>query len=246
MDIEDREDETKVDFVCGESFAAKWINRCILDGRTYPLLPFVDDVRVVLDIGANCGAFSVHVARHHPGAQVHAFEPASEPFGYLSRNVADLPNVTAHRIGLHDHDAEVPFYLAEESINGSISSRPGVATGGTETVQLRDAAAWTAEHGIDRADIVKLDVEGCETEVLRSLEPLLPTVKVLYVEYDSRRARRELFSILDATHELYWGALMVVDQGECVFVRADYADHPDVPEHLRMLFSRVAAGQGAG
>lgn len=39
----------------------------------------------------------------------------------------------------------------------------------SEPVQLRAAGAWAAEQGIDRIDVLKVDVEGCEIEVLTSL-----------------------------------------------------------------------------
>lgn len=235
-------DGESIHFHCGESLTARWVSRSILEDLTYPLVPFVDDVRVVLDIGANCGAFSVHAARAYPDAQVHAFEPAEEPFTYLERNAAGLPNVSAHRIGLHDHDAQLPFFRADESINGSVLRRDEIATGEMETVEVREAAGWLADQGLDRADIVKLDVEGCELEVLRSLAPVLSTVKVLYVEYDSREARREMFALLDATHDLYWATMMALHQGEAVFLRTDLGDHPDVLPHHRALFARAFRG----
>ena len=92
----------------------------------------------------------------------------------------------------------------------------------SEPVELRAGGAWAAEHGIERIDILKVDVEGCEIEVLEGLAALLPTVKVLFVEYDSRQARKALGRLLDATHELYIGK-MLLDQGECIYLRADVA-----------------------
>jgi hypothetical protein len=84
-----------------------------------------------------------------------------------------------------------------------------------------------------------VDVEGCEVQVLEGLASLLPTVKVLYVEYDSRVARRAIDSLLAPTHELYLAMLMALDQGECMYVRKDLADHPQAVERLRAIFSRT-------
>ena len=107
-----------------------------------------------------------------------------------------------------------------------------------QLIQLRSAAGWAAEHGIERIDILKVDVEGCEIDVLGSLAPLLPTVKVLYVEYDSRQARRDIDRLLAPTHELYLAMMMALDQGECLYLRKDLADHPDAVNRLREIFAR--------
>lgn len=226
---------TTVDFECEPTISSVWVATDVLKGETYPHLPFVDDVRVIVDVGANCGAASVFFALHHPGAVVHAFEPAAAPRVLLERNTAGL-DVRVHPFGLYSEDGEVPFYAGAEgaSILGSVFPRE-VNAEATETVRLRDAAAWAAEEGVDRIDVLKVDVEGSEVHVLESLRPLLPTVKVVYVEYGSRALRRRVFELLEPTHEVYLGRLLL-DQGECVFLRHDLLDVPGAIETLRDLF----------
>jgi FkbM family methyltransferase len=233
-------DETgaPVEFECPETIDSRWTCGAILEDRTYPLLPFVDDVTVALDVGSNCGAMAVHLARHYPGATVHAFEPGREARGYLERNTADLPSVVVHPFGLAANDGSATLHIGGDI--GQASVLP--PTGGehrTEQVELRSAEAWAADAGIDRIDVLKVDVEGCEVQVLEGLASLLPTVKVLYVEYDSRVARRAIDSLLAPTHELYLAMLMALDQGECMYVRKDLADHPQAVERLRAIFSRT-------
>jgi FkbM family methyltransferase len=228
------DDGSPIDFECADTIASRWVANEILQGKTYPCLPFVDDVSVVFDVGANCGAATVYFARHYPGAEVHSFEPGSEPRAFLERNAAGYANAHVHAIGLHSIDQVVPLYKGKgDSILGSVIRRT-VNLDESEPVELRAAGAWTAEHGIDRIDVLKVDVEMCEVEVLESLAHLLPTVKVLYVEYGSRQMRRDIERILDATHELYEG-VMYLDQGECIFIRQDLADLDAANEHLKTL-----------
>ena len=96
---------------------------------------------------------------------------------------------------------------------------------------------WVAEQGLDRIDVLKVDVEGCEVDVLESLAAVLPTVKVVYVEYDSRAARRAIEALLLPSHELFSGKVLL-DQGEIVYLRADLADLPAATEHLGELLRR--------
>jgi FkbM family methyltransferase len=228
--------EEPIRFECADTFVSRWISTDILVGKTYPYLPFVEDVRVVFDVGANCGATTVYLARHYPDAEIHSFEPASEPRSYLERNVAGLSRVHVHPIGLDAVDRRVPLYFGDgDSITGSVHRR-AANVDASELVELRAGGPWARAHGVDRIDILKVDVEGSETEVVSSLHHLRPTVKVLYLEYDSRAARRALAALVEPTHELYLG-MMYLDQGECIYLRRDVADDPRSTErpveHLR-------------
>jgi FkbM family methyltransferase len=234
------DDGGPIEFECPDSVASRWTNAPILEGRTYPFLPFVDDVRVVFDVGANCGAASVHFARHHPTAIVHAFEPGTEARSYLERNVATFPNVRVHPFGLYSADRQARLYRGDGDLGMASVLRRRVNLDESEPVDLRAGGAWAADQAIDRIDILKVDVEGCEVEVLEGLADLLPTVKVVFVEYDSRHARRALGRLLDATHELYIGN-MFLDQGECTYLRADVAGTDAATEHLRRAFAAALA-----
>ncbi len=234
------EEGTPLAFECADSLESRWTCGAILEGRTYPHLPFVGDVATILDVGANCGAFSVHAARRYPDARIHAFEPGGEARSYLERNTTPLPNVVVHPFGLFDRDRSAVLHHDAEDL-GRASVRDDVArdpTAGSETVQLRDAGAWADEVGLDDIDILKVDVEGCELEVLGALSSRLATVKVLYVEYDHRDARRTIDRLLAETHDLYLAFMLALDQGECLYLRRDLADHPAAVDRLRELFTR--------
>jgi FkbM family methyltransferase len=234
------DDGALIEFECPDSLASRWTNVPILEGRTYPHMPFVEDVRVVFDVGANCGAASVHFARHHPDATVHAFEPGREARAYLERNVSSLPNVRVHPFGLYSVDRQARLYRGGDDLGKASVIRRPVNLDESEPVELRTGGAWAAGEGIERIDILKTDVEGCEVEVLEGLAGLLPTVKVLFVEYDSRQARKALGHLLDATHELYVGN-MFLDQGECTYLRADVAELEAATEQLRRAFAAALA-----
>lgn len=228
------DDGTPIEFECANTIVSRWISRDILAGKTYPYLPFVHDVRVVFDVGANCGATSVHFARHYPDAQIHSFEPGSEARAFLERNAAERANMQVHPIGLSSVDEVVPLYKGDGDIGMGSVFRRTVNLADSEPVQLRVGGGFAAERGISRIDVLKVDVEGCEIGVLEGLADLLPTVKVLYVEYDSRQSRREIDAMLDATHELFTGMLFL-DQGECVYLRNDLAALDAAGEFVREL-----------
>jgi FkbM family methyltransferase len=230
------DDGTPIDFECADTITSRWVSNAILIGKTYPFMPFVDDVQIVFDVGANCGAATVHFARHYPDAQVHSFEPGSEPRSFLERNAVGYANVHVHPIGLFSADQVVPLYKGNgDTVLGSVVRR-SVNLDESEPVELRSGGAWAAEHGIDRIDVLKVDVELCEVDVIESLSALLPTVKVLYVEYGSRQIRRDIARLLDPTHDLYAG-VMFLDQGECVYLNRRLVDLDAAAAHLRKAFA---------
>ena len=226
-----------VEFECADTIVSRWTCASILEGDTYPFLPFVDGVEVVFDVGGNCGAAAVHFARHYRSASVHVFEPGSEPRAFLERNASVYPNIRVHGIGLHSTDKVVPLYKGDGDTGfGSILKRE-FNLDESQPVELRNGSRWAAEHGIARIDVLKVDVEGCELDVLAGLAHFLPDVKACYVEYDSTAARKELESIFLPTHELYLATLFL-DQGECVYLRKDLADLPGATETLAAIFHR--------
>jgi len=193
----------------------------ILAGRTYPEVPFVGDVRTILDIGANIGAASVFLAATYPGATVYALEPGSHAFSLLRVNAEFLPNIQVFPFGLFSCDKSLPLY---EGRNDSVESSvfPTQRTGqGCEVISLREATGFLAEQGIGQVDILKIDTEGCEVPILRSLQAYLPEVKLIYVEYHSDRDRRLIDQLLAGSHVLWRGHSSLVHRGEFCYLRRD-------------------------
>jgi hypothetical protein len=57
------DDGSSIEFECADTLISRWVSRAILEGDTYPRLLFLDDVRVVFDVGASCGSGAVVRAR---------------------------------------------------------------------------------------------------------------------------------------------------------------------------------------
>ena len=223
---------------CFDNWLSRWVCSEVLAGETYSYLDFVDGIETILDVGANCGATSVFFSACYPAAVIHAFEPSAETFRLLERNAARRTNIVAHNIGLHQVDQEVPLYRgAIDGVTSSVVQRDNTSEV-SELVTLRSASAWLEEHGIERVDLLKVDVEGCEVDVLLSLRHVLPKVKVLYVEYDTKEARLEIEDLLRDTHWLCI-AQMLLSQGEAVYVSNEVlADEKAVEQAILALWRK--------
>lgn len=233
-----------IDFVTFEGWFSRWLAQTILDGQTYPCPPWLSDVTVVLDIGANCGAASVYFASLYPEATVHAFEPAAATFRLLEENRTQLPQIVPHHFGLHDHDATVQLYAGvdDPATSSIVSGREQSEQ--SETIEIRDARAWAASAGIDHIDILKLDTEGCEVPILTQLlDVVAATTKVVFLEYHSDADRRRLDDMLAPSHQLVYGQNHF-ETGELTYLaRALVDEHqPQIIEWIQALFREELRG----
>jgi FkbM family methyltransferase len=151
---------------------------------------------VVLDVGANIGVHTVVAALLCPDGHVYAFEPGSHHRTFLERNVErnGLRNVTVVPAPLMDAAVPVVLNMPATFQAGawiSTEAREGV----TEPTVATTLDAWAEQHRIERCDVVKVDVEGCERLVLgggaRALQRWQPLLLVECNAVTQRRFRGE-------------------------------------------------------
>jgi len=207
----------------------------IFAGRTYPHVPFVQDVKTVVDIGANIGAASFFFATICPDATVYALEPGSRPYSLLKENVAGLPNVRVFPFGLSSSAQKASLYAGRHDCVESSICPTGRTTSDCEPVELRAAAQFVGEQGLESIDILKLDTEGCEVPVLQSLKKYLPAIKILYVEYHSERDRRLIDAMLTESHTLWRAQVALVYRGEFCYLRRDLIPGADETHTCEIL-----------
>lgn len=127
------------------------------------------DAPVVLDIGANIGNHSLALATQ--AAAVHAFEPLPEVVAVLEHNVRQngLENIHVHPYALSDENSEAVLYQNRSgNVGGSSFDRN---SGDVEAVNVpkRVGDEVVGELGLERIDLVKIDVEAHELYVLTGL-----------------------------------------------------------------------------
>lgn len=126
---------------------------------------------VVLDIGANIGAHTFAMARLTGSTgRVIAFEPTPWAFGRLKDNAAlnSFGNITIENLGLSDrcHQSRGPAFETRYRLDG-------VPEAGTQDTVFTTLDNYCHEHGIERVNFIKMDVDGFESRILRGGQELL-------------------------------------------------------------------------
>ncbi|MFA6147226.1 MAG: FkbM family methyltransferase [bacterium] len=154
---------------------------------------------VVVDIGANIGVFTLYAAACGAGA-VHAFEPNSESFRQLSRNVLEnrLENVVrARRMAVTGtHVGEVKFPKGSSMYNAIIDDDAVQEYENVSSLTLREIITRDPSGNLE-VDLLKMDCEGEEYGILFAAEPeLFRNIGKIRLEYHKGN-RSGLLSFLE-------------------------------------------------
>jgi len=130
-----------------------------------------------VDVGANIGWYSLHVASADPTATVYAFEPVPSSFAWLRAGVAlnELRNVHPVPMAVSDRTADIVLYV-DEAIAGAASAAPAIDGAELQGVPCRATRLddFARERGV-LPDVIKLDIEGGELAALRGATRILAT-----------------------------------------------------------------------
>jgi FkbM family methyltransferase len=156
----------------------------------FPVAP-----RVIVDAGAYTGLSTAFFAMRYPDALIIAIEPDEQNFELLLQNTASFSNVHAIRAAIWSESGSV--CLMDPGV-GSWGFRLNVSadSGGAVERALAEPPATSIramtindvmrEYGIERIDLLKLDIEGSEKEVFVSSDPWIGYVDAICLELHDR------------------------------------------------------------
>jgi FkbM family methyltransferase len=124
---------------------------------------------VIIDCGANIGFATLYFKLLYPGAKVHAYEANPHVAALLRENMAAnaWTNVSVNEVALSDKEGELTFHISEDlgTLLGSVMPERG---GGT-AMRVKAARLSQQMAGMERINVVKMDVEGAEWPILADL-----------------------------------------------------------------------------
>jgi len=155
-----------------------------------------------IDVGVNIGQTLLKVKSISPDLEYLGFEPNLTCNAYLTKLVKAnrFERVTILPVGLSTKSGIGKLYLTTNSVTDSAGSviegfRPDHIVKSSQFISLYDLKAVQAVEPIDSIGILKIDVEGAELEVLKTMETLIAqTQPIILVEilpvYTSENSKR--------------------------------------------------------
>lgn len=135
---------------------------------------------VILDVGANIGAFTNWASYRWPGATILCYEPHPNNFKLLKRTVETIPNngkISCFELAVSGDGGSGKLKFSKDSVNCGEWS---LNIGG----EIKDSVDVTlmAAKDLPDADILKIDTEGAETEILEALKYRLHKFSAVMLE----------------------------------------------------------------
>jgi FkbM family methyltransferase len=164
------------------------------------------DAKVIVDLGANFGAFTLLAAHKARNSHIISVEPFPRMFERLCENIAGnglrervncLPLAVAkvsgeRKMSLEEGPDQSRGILPEEIVETekSISVR---------TISLAELITYVqANLGIEQIDLVKMDIEGSEHEFLPEIPAeTLQSIQAWQMEYHPNGSKQLLFKALE-------------------------------------------------
>ncbi|WP_413205230.1 FkbM family methyltransferase [Rhodospirillum sp. A1_3_36] len=158
------------------------------------------DIRVVVDLGANIGLETMRFKKMYPDARIVAVEAEGANYTQLVKNTKDLCDVTAVQAAIWSSDAHLKlvsgssdsqaFNLIESEVGESAFDMRG-----------RSLVSILDEQGLAEVDILKIDIEGAESELFGDgCDVWLGRIKCFIIEcpdHDAPLTVQKIFKAFD-------------------------------------------------
>lgn len=144
------------------------------------------DSPVILDVGANIGTHSIRWAKINRKTKVFAFEPSPTTAQMLEQNVERnrlKDQIKVFATAVSESPGTARFYHCVDDAYSSLKDTGRYEVIDIIEVQVTTIDAFCKEQGLKKINLIKVDVEGFETEVIKgAIETLKKYKPELFIE----------------------------------------------------------------
>lgn len=117
----------------------------------------------LFDIGANIGAISIPISKLRSDIHIVAVEASKRVYNYLKENIAinKMSNCDIVNNAISDTDGQTVSFFSPDELFGK-GSMAAVFTDAAENVETITLDTLVLNKGIEKVDLIKIDVEGFE------------------------------------------------------------------------------------
>jgi len=150
----------------------------------------------IIDCGSHLGVSILYFKKLYPFGTVLGFEPHANTFSLLQSNINNnqLRDVSIYNVALAGHEGKSAFYIHPSDNTLTPGLHHGDAKSEAGEVETRKLSGFINRQ----VDLLKIDVEGSETEILRDLlsSGKIGFIREIILEYHPEFAKTTLDQLL--------------------------------------------------
>ena len=140
----------------------------------------IDNLNVVIDIGANVGLFTKYML-YKNAKKVLCYEPNKSAFDCLSKNYQNNSSVFLNNLAVSTNNDKVRLYL---DVNNTLVSSAKRNTSDFYDVDSITLKQILTQNNLEKVDLIKIDIEGMEYELIGHMEDdVFDKVNSFIIEY---------------------------------------------------------------
>ena len=143
------------------------------------------EIKVVFDVGANVGKWSLELKKVNPEAIVYAFEPVPETFNKLNLISSKNPKIFAQCKALSDQSGKLTFHFFPSQSTFSSAFDHSMGKEGIKIeVESITGDEFCKNNSIDSIDLLKIDTEGFESKIMLGFKEMFETGQIKIVQFE--------------------------------------------------------------
>jgi FkbM family methyltransferase len=123
----------------------------------------------IIDCGANIGVATIYFKIKFPEARVLAFEPNPYIYQLLEKNIQTncIKKIELYNLALYDKETDLQFFIP--SYLGTLKGSSKEIYGKNIALKVKAKQLSTYIMEMDKIDLIKIDVEGAESNIIDDL-----------------------------------------------------------------------------
>ena len=127
-------------------------------------------INAVLDIGSNIGITAHYWLFKNPKVKIYCYEPSKRNFKRLTENTKKFKkNIELKQSAVSNFNGYSKLYKSETGVNDSIIDKVSKDFDKIKVIKINDILKKIFSN-FKNLDILKIDTEGCEREILKSID----------------------------------------------------------------------------
>lgn len=159
----------------------------------------IKDSDIVIDVGAHIGSFTIYAAINTKEGQIFSFEPVKENYFLLKKNIElnGIKNVYIHNLSITDKTGKDYIHISDNNTGICSHILKGSKTK-KEIVNTTTLTSIIKNYKLKKIDFLKIDAEGSEYDILRSLPgSIIKKILKIVIEYHYVNEEKNINTLIE-------------------------------------------------